>query len=308
MPRYLRIQPFMGLGNRMFQYMLAEAIRHVLPDAVLCGPGLPEWGIGPVAEPPRQPFAMGLCGHTIPLQQTLALARQVPDLDIFITALSARLCHYAPHRSHYQSLFPLSGSPSASDDQLVINIRLGDIAGGYHPNYMPLPLRWYHDLVGQTGKRPLFMGQLGDDAYSQALRSQFPQADFMPSRGPRGDFDFFARASHIVPAISTFSWLAAWLSPQARTIHFPVAALYNPAARLDHDLLPLADPRYRFYQSALQGWSGSSADMDYLIRGLSDFVPIGPDALQARFPTIGTEGLGIPSPALGSFDPALARP
>ena len=47
--------------------------------------------------------------------------------------------------------------------------------------------------------------------------------------------------------ISTFAWMAAWLS-NASTIFLPVYGLFNPNQFPDHDLLPLGDRRYRFYE------------------------------------------------------------
>ena len=48
-----------------------------------------------------------------------------------------------------------------------------------------------------------------------------------------------------MPSVSTFSWLAAWLS-EARRIVLPVSGLFHPVQSPDIDLLPLADPRYSF--------------------------------------------------------------
>jgi hypothetical protein len=55
------------------------------------------------------------------------------------------------------------------------------------------------------------------------------------------------RASHnIVPAISTFSWLAAWLSDAAR-VFMPVLGLFHPLQAPATHLLPLDDARFTFF-------------------------------------------------------------
>jgi hypothetical protein len=46
--------------------------------------------------------------------------------------------------------------------------------------------------------------------------------------------------------VSTFSWLAAWLS-DAEQIFMPLSGLLNPMQSTDVDLAPLNDPRYRFF-------------------------------------------------------------
>ena len=51
---------------------------------------------------------------------------------------------------------------------------------------------------------------------------------------------------NIVVAISTFSWLAAWLS-RAETIILPLSGFFNPAHHREIDLLPVDDIRYRFF-------------------------------------------------------------
>ncbi|MDX2297693.1 MULTISPECIES: hypothetical protein, partial [Streptomyces] len=59
------------------------------------------------------------------------------------------------------------------------------------------------------------------------------------------DFARLRASRHLVPAISTFSWLAAWLS-EAQTVFLPVLGLFNPRQAPEVDLLPLDDPRFRF--------------------------------------------------------------
>lgn len=304
MARIIRIKPFFGLGNRMLQHMMAEAIRAELPDAVLSGPGLPEWNIPPSPDQPQQGFALVLRGHSVPLARLLALSRDLANVDLYLSSLSARFCYYEDHRARYQAMFPVSSTqPSAGADQLVINVRLAEILTGLHSNYMPLPINWYRDLVAQTRLSPVFMGQIGDDAYSLALRQAFPNAQFIPSMGVAQDFDFIARATHVALPISTFSWLAAWLSPMVQTIHMPVVGLYHPAARPDHDLLPLADPRYRFHIGELHHWRATQPQLDALIGGSLSLFEIEAEELALRFPTIGTEGLEAPSASLRGIDP-----
>jgi hypothetical protein len=50
---------------------------------------------------------------------------------------------------------------------------------------------------------------------------------------------------HIAPAISSFAWLAAWLS-EAETIYLPVGGMFNPIQSVDLMFLPLDEPEYRY--------------------------------------------------------------
>ena len=99
--------------------------------------------------------------------------------------------------------------------------------------------------MSEAGLQPVFVEQLEDNWYDRVLRDQFRNAHYL-SGGPIEDFQTMRGARHMVLAVSSFSWLAAWLSDRAEVIHMPVAGLFNPAQRSDIDLLPEADPRWHF--------------------------------------------------------------
>jgi hypothetical protein len=157
---------------------------------------------------------------------------------------------------------------------LLCNIRQGDILDGHHPDYVLLPIDFYAELIGRTGLNPVFMGQLEPSPYLAALRARFPAARFVQSGGAAADFEQIRRARHIVPAISTFSWVAAWLS-DAEQIFLPVLGLFNPAQNRGVDLLPLHDGRYKFfhfpahYASPVGGFAAAHAALRGLWRQVS---------------------------------------
>ena len=57
-------------------------------------------------------------------------------------------------------------------------------------------------------------------------------------------------AAHVVLSVSSYAWLATWLSEKAKTIHLPVAGLFSPLNR-ETFLLPIGDPRYEFYKLSM---------------------------------------------------------
>lgn len=263
--KHIIIRSYGKLGNQMFQYMLAETIRRRVPNSIVVGHDLPEWNLSERDELKRQAFAIAVRGHAIPLDALVRLARRTHHLDIMIETLSCRHHYYENDIDHFRKIFVESNNgPAPNENELVINIRLAEVLDGVHRNYFPLPIAWYETLIRQTGLSPIFVGQIGDNVYSQALLTRFPEARVHPSHSPIADFDFLRKATHIVPAISTFSWLAAWLS-KARTIFMPVAGMFNPLARPDNDLLPVNDRRYRFYNSPFQQWTASSAELERFI-------------------------------------------
>jgi hypothetical protein len=152
-----------------------------------------------------------------------------------------------PDRETAAALFVAPEKFRGYDERhLVINIRGAEILSGLAWHYPLVPINFYAGLIEQTGLRPVFMGQLGDDPYSAALRARFSDAVFLPSLGPLGDFETIRNSRHVVVSVSTFSWLAAWLS-DADSVVLPLAGFFSPGQRPDIDLLPLDDARFRFF-------------------------------------------------------------
>ena len=149
---------------------------------------------------------------------------------------------------NYDKEFPILSDVNdyGGEDDIVINIRGGDVLNSIHPHYTQLPPEFYEALIARTGKKPIFYGQLDPSPYLEELRQRFPSATFISSRGVERDFDFIRKSHYIVPAISTFSWLAAWLS-NAKKIFFPVAGIFSPMQHPSSMLLPFNDKRYEFF-------------------------------------------------------------
>ncbi|MEJ5142636.1 O-fucosyltransferase family protein [Gluconobacter albidus] len=149
---------------------------------------------------------------------------------------------------NYASIFPENSrnTDHGGDDDIVINIRGGEVLNAIHPHYTLIPSEFYAHIIEKTGKNPIFYGQLDDTPYLTELKEKFPHATFIASRGIKEDFDYIRKSSFIIPAISTFSWMAAWLS-NAKKIFFPIAGIFSPQQHPSSMLLPLNDNRYEFY-------------------------------------------------------------
>jgi len=240
------------LANRMFQYMFARELCHRLGRELnIVGDSLPEWGIElaePVPPPKGSvPAPQVVRGLNFNVDALATALRQGVIGPVILQGWPMRLEYYRGPEN-YAGLFTTDEPPSyeASDDEVLFHVRSGDIIDGHHPLYFPLPPTFYSKVVEQTGLRPVFIGELDDNPYVAMLRRNFPQAKFLPPAGVVADFQSLRHARHVAVSISSFSWLATWLSTRAETIHFPVGGLLYPF-QSGPNLLPVDDMRYRFY-------------------------------------------------------------
>ncbi len=236
-----------NMGNRMIQYMAALALAARVPGARIVQIHLPEWGIQIV------PFEGEVPRTEIVVTPHLDLVRLAASLNegrierVDIRTYAQHIDNFLPPDA-YRSVFtpPQPTEAPGGEDELVCNIRQGDILDAHHPDYVLIPVDFYAELIEATGLRPVFCGQLEMTPYLETIKKRFPAARFVPSLGPIGDFAFVRASRHIVPSVSSFSWLAAWLSA-AEQIFMPVLGVLHPFQVRSVNLLPLTDPRFGFY-------------------------------------------------------------
>lgn len=239
------------LANQMIQHMVQLFVASHIPGAILSGVDIPEWGIYQPDRRTGRERSFVVQRDTpmkLPMERILA-AVEAGQADCIV------LRNYMQHtenllpRDVYDRLYLRRALPKEpariEDDELLINIRGEEILFGVAPDYLTVPTSYLAGIVAETGLRPVMMGQLTPGPYLDALRRTFPDARFIPTEGALVDFETIRSARHIVPSISTFSWLAAWLS-KAERIYLPVAGIFNPYQRPDIMMLPLDDDRYRF--------------------------------------------------------------
>lgn len=250
----------------MLQYMAALNIRAQVPDLKIGGYDMPIWGLSDPEPEALAPLVLELTGRYLPVKAIVRNMSQgrIDALCIKVVSLRlANLISVAEARSIFHPPSDLQ-VPTFGPEHIVVNIRGGEILGDVHPDYGPIPLSIIEQVIASSGLSPVFMGQLGDDRYSAAIRRRFPEAHFLVSQNPLIDFETLRRASEIVVAASTFSWLAAWMSDATR-IHLPVTGFLNPQQRPDIDMLPVNDTRYRFYECDVRRWGASDADFEALV-------------------------------------------
>ncbi|MEN3235378.1 MULTISPECIES: hypothetical protein [Methylobacterium] len=237
-------------ANLMMQYMVATRLKSLVGDLELSNFDMPYWNIAHPPIKPRASQAVCMIGeeHHVDLARIAYLARH-GIFDRFEWHGYGQRLEYFPEVEETRTLFsrPDITAPVFDGDAVVCPIRGGEILDARHPGYTVVPVDFYADVIEEMGWRPIFMGQTDDNAYMRALKHRFPHAQIMQHQGTLEDFQIIRSATNVILSISTFAWLAAWLS-HASTIVLPVYGIFNPALFSLHDLLPLGDDRYRFYQ------------------------------------------------------------
>lgn len=234
----------------MMRLMVGEKLRTFLPDLQLSAIDMPYWGIHypllPALERDRT------CMIASEQRFDFTQLRYYAEAGLFSRfewhGYGQRLGNF-PSKEFCRDLFRCDDEigMTTSPDTIVCSVRGAEILHAIHPGYTVVPVDFYADIIETTRLTPIFMGQTDDNSYTRRLRQRFPKADFIPHMGPIADFQTIRKAHHIVMSVSTFSWLAAWLS-HAETIVMPVFGLFDQRMFPDHDLLPLAEPAYRFFQ------------------------------------------------------------
>jgi hypothetical protein len=261
----LRIDPVGQLGNQMLQYMIALKLADAVAGLELCGYDMPLWQLSRPAPADYPADAVRHEGNYTPMRQIARYLRRGLIQHLTLGALGMRLANLNDV-SYYRRVF----DPANADEvepfgpgHIVINVRGAEILGGLYADYGPVPFSFIDQVIAASGARPVLLGQLGDDRYTTEIRRRYPDAIVRPSRGALNDFETLRRSKQIAVAVSTFSWLAAWLS-EAETIHFPVSGFFHPRQRPEYDLLPSNDGRYIFYECEVRPWAATAADFAYL--------------------------------------------
>ena len=242
------LEPVGQLANQMIEYMVALKFADMVRDCRISNITIPAWGIshppikspGPVATERREQRI------NLPAFADLVWSEQIGRVEW--CGYGQRMENFLPP-SRYQSVFvsPFSMPMGYGPDYLVCPVRAADILDGPAPDYALTPVEFYLDIVKQTGLTPVFIGQTHPNRYMDRISAAFPNAIFRePQDNVLVDFETIRQSKNLVIGVSTYSWLAAWLS-QADNIYLTVSGLYNPMQKTDVDLLPFGDPRYKFF-------------------------------------------------------------
>jgi len=211
---------------------------------------LPEIGLDAPAAPPPQENSVGtgIDGFQLDVAGLADCLTRRVVASVHLEGYAFNLQNYPP-RAAARELIPatLAGGEARGFGAraLVCSVRGAEILHNVHPDYLPLPPGYYRHLAERSGLDLVFFGQIGNDPYSQALQAAFPQARFIAGQNPAHDFEVLRRSVNLAPSISTFAWLAAWLS-HAERIYLPVGGIFSPVQLPLMAFLPLDEPEFEY--------------------------------------------------------------
>ena len=238
------LEPKGRLANLMIQYMVALKFGRMAGGGRISNISIPAWRIDHPRIESDGPVAIERREQRIDLP---ALADQVWSGQIQRvewTGFGQRMENFLPPEQ-YQDIFvsPFKTPMGFGPEDLVCPIRAEDILYGPNPDYVLTPVEFYRDIVAMTGLTPVFIGQTARNLYMDRISASFPNAIFRePQDDPLIDFETIRQSRNVVIGVSTYSWLAAWLSRGADNIFLTVNGLFNPMQKADVDLLSLGDP------------------------------------------------------------------
>lgn len=258
-----------NMGNKIIQHMYCMNLSERVENSFLCGYNIKEMNMFGEDCPLEGRTLHVTGGHRHSLDQMAYYLNEGIYDSIYFEGFVQRL-EYFSNRKKFLKIFPIMNgfhSDFVSDRYIILNVRGREILGNLHPDYSPAPIDFLVKAVEASKREPIIMGQMGNDFYSDAIKENFPGCHIMEHRSIIEDFEILRHAQNVVLSVSTFSWVATWLSMVARNIYMPIYGLYNPHQRPDIDLLPVSDKRYHFYELPITKWNASQEQIDMTING-----------------------------------------
>ncbi|WP_026784350.1 hypothetical protein [Pleomorphomonas koreensis] len=246
------------LGNQMMQLMTAKIMARALPDFEVFGYDMPDWRLSRPLTQGHPYCPLVLRGVLAPFELALRFSRLRLVNAILLRAIRVDYRWFLP-REEAKALFqplPEDDAPGFDETHIVINIRGQEILFGKSGDYGPISIEYYKHILRETGLKPVFMGQIFDDYYGNMIRSAFPDAVYVQHTSAIKDFQIIRNSKNIVVSLSTFSWLAAWLS-EAQRIYMPLIGGWNPEQRPDSNLTPADDRRFLYDLFPVRIWKAT---------------------------------------------------
>jgi hypothetical protein len=271
--KILIIKPYGRTGNNIIQHMLAIYLKASVPDLRICCTDptfLKDFEItfDPLPQTTNNgEVSVSIKDNRVNFDQLIKKIKQTPSIRVFIDYCTFDATRYLTVIDQLRLLYGGHSHVEGYNSQyIVIHVRLGDILTGtsIHQNMPIIPISFYQWIISQTHLLPVFIGELGDDVVSKKLRQVFPQAIFPPKRELIDDFECMRKSSHLLVAVSTFSFLAGFLASDQTQVYVSLYGLYNHRDRPDCHFF-INHPRYHYYRFPSIKWNASPQQLSEVI-------------------------------------------
>src|SRR5208283_315100 len=194
---YFSIEPMGNFGNRMLEYMAALAVGRHFPQPLSLNCQLPEIGLEFDRNLHDQLLADEAKNYVVKDRDVTSISTLVENIKksgataVVFQGFFQRYELYEKAEFYRDFVFkkqPLDIAPFGEND-LVINIRAGEILGGGVSWYPLVPVNFYETLISRTKCNPVFLGQIQDCEYIREIQKAFPEARMIPSGGAITDFN-----------------------------------------------------------------------------------------------------------------------
>jgi len=265
--KFIVVQSRGRFANQVIQAMAAQQIKEDLELSKLYLPKIPSWGIAKSSNYEFREYQLRIEIKTR-LSKTIRVGgaggewrqslQQSEFHRVHLVGSGQYFRNFDRQRRFAQELLQrkLFDNCCVRDTQLIrklkdfhlVHIRQGDIfknATLSRPDYYPLPVSFYEDLALKSPKPLAFIGEVdANPDYVSMLRARCKSSFIVPPGCIHRDFNLLREAEIMSTAISTFSWLAGWLSDNAFEINLPIAGFLNQKIRPDIDLTSSLSARF----------------------------------------------------------------
>ncbi len=256
-----------NLGNKMFRYVYLRTLQTKLHGSSLSGYDIPEFNLRRAIEPLDGRILYHDRGHDLPYDKIAYKLNNGVFDSLHFGGYVQRLEYYSGPDSFGAHFFvpPPTDASLLGPSYLTINVRAAEILRISHTDYGPVPVSYFVKIAEASKLSPVLVGQLGDDDYSRAIISAFAGCPVLPRTSALSDFSNICHSTNVVIGVSSYSWIAAWISKTAQCIHMPIKGFFHPRQRSDVDVVPLNDERYRFYEFPISAWEATPSNLAQLL-------------------------------------------
>ncbi len=266
-------------ANRVIEYMTARSLmlksgKDVL---LLLSHDIPEFNIKKTThdfDNLKAGLNIHITSNTIPFNYLVDKIRENDDIFIELNSYCQRIEFF----KEYLSIFKGEIINSRSDFDfgfgaayVVFHVRLAHIHfnSSVHPWYIPLPFNYYQEIINNTGLKPVFVGEFSDDIYSNALKMHFSNAVFLECEDSNVVYQVLHNSKNVGISLSSFSWLATFLSDHVVKVFFPVFGLFDPRNYNKYssqsNFLDFDDLRVQYYRFEIKTWQAKYIEILSLI-------------------------------------------